>query len=126
MIDILLDSGANETMVSLDPVPKGKMVESELLITCAHGDCDKYPLADVCIETCSKRIVAGVAVVRRLPVSAILGQDVPDMLQLQKGNVDIVLATTTRAQAWAEAQVKARCVGERVMLWCCPQSYRCR
>ena len=41
-------------------------------------------------------------------MSAILGQDVPDMLQLQKGNVDIVLATTTRAQAQAEAQVKAR------------------
>ena len=51
-----------------------------MLIKCAHGDCVKYPQADVCIETGSKRIVAGVAVARRLPVSAILGRDVPDML----------------------------------------------
>ena len=50
MIDILLDSGASGTMVSLDPVPKGKVVEVEVLIACAHGDCDKYPLADVCKE----------------------------------------------------------------------------
>ena len=60
------------------------------------------------LEIGGKRIVAGVAVVRRLPVSAILGRDVPDMLQLLKGNAEVVLATTTRAQARAEAQVKAR------------------
>ena len=58
----------------------------------------------MCIETCGKRIVAGVAVARRLPVSAILGQDVPDVLQLLKGNAEVALATTTRAQAQAEAQ----------------------
>ena len=83
--DILLDSGASRTMVSVDPVPKWKMVEGEVLIKCAHGDCVKHPLADVCIEIGGKRIVACVAVARRLPVSAILGRDVPDMLQLLKG-----------------------------------------
>ena len=30
------------------------------------------------------------------------------MLQLLKGNAEVVLATTTQAQAWAEAQVKIR------------------
>ena len=83
--DMLLDSRTSRTMARLDLVPKGKVVEVEVLNKCAHGDRVKYPLADVCIETCGKRIIARVAVARRLPVSAILGQDVPDMLQLLKG-----------------------------------------
>ena len=83
--DILLDSGASRTMVSVDPVPKWKMVEGEVLIKCAHGDCVKHHLADVCIEIGGKRIVIDVAVARRLPVSAIFGRDVPDTLQLLKG-----------------------------------------
>ena len=81
----ILDSGASRTMARLDLVPKEKVVEVEVLNKCTHGDCVKYPLADVCIETCGKRIVARVAVARRLPVTAILGWDVPDMLHLQKG-----------------------------------------
>ena len=105
MTDILFDSGASRTMVRLDLVPQVKMVEGEVLIKYAHGDRVKYPLADVCIEVGGKRIVVGVAVARRLPVSAILGRDVPDKLQLLKG---VELAMTTRAQAQAEAQVKAR------------------
>ena len=48
---------------------------------------DKYPLTDVCIEIGGKRIVAHVAVARRLPVSAIFGWDAPDTLQLLKWNV---------------------------------------
>ena len=52
--------------------------------------------------------VAHVAVARRLPVWAILGRDVPDVLQLLKWNAEVVLATTTQVQARAEAQVKAR------------------
>ena len=84
------------------------MVEDEVLIKCAHGDHFKYPLAHVCIEIGGKRIVVRVAVARRLPVSAILGRDVPGKLQLLKGNAEVVLATTTREQAWAEAPVKAR------------------
>ena len=51
--DILPDSGTSRTMVRLDPVPKGKMVEGEVLNKCAHGEYFKYPLADVCIEDCS-------------------------------------------------------------------------
>ena len=82
-------------MVRLNLVPQGKMVESEVLIKCAHGDHVKYSLADVCKEVGGKRIVAHVAVARRQPVSAILGPDVPDMLPLLKGNADVVLATTT-------------------------------
>ena len=84
----LLDSGASRTMVRLGLVPKGKMVEGEVQITCAHGDRVKCPLADVCREVGGKRIVARVAVARRLPVSAILGWDVPDMLQLLKGKAE--------------------------------------
>ena len=37
--DILLDSGASSTMVRLDLVLQGRMVEGEVLIKCAHGDC---------------------------------------------------------------------------------------
>ena len=39
----------------------------------------------------------------------------PDTLQLLKGNAEVVLATTTRAQARAEAQVKARVEEQE---WC--------
>ena len=80
MTDILLDSGDSRTMLRLDLVLQGKLVAGEVLIKCAHGDHFKYPLADVCIEVGGKRIVARAAVARRLPVSAILGQDVPDVL----------------------------------------------
>ena len=73
MTDIVLDLGNSRTMVSLDLVPQGKLVDGEVLIKCAYGDHFKYLLADVCIEVGGKRIVAHVAVARRLPVSAILG-----------------------------------------------------
>ena len=44
MPNILLDSGASRTMVQLDLVPQGKMVEDEMLIRCAHGDRLSTPL----------------------------------------------------------------------------------
>ena len=43
MTDIVFDSGDSRTMVRLDLVPQGKLVESEVLIKCAHGDHFKYP-----------------------------------------------------------------------------------
>ena len=49
----------------------------------------------MCMEIGSKTIAARVAVARRLPVSAISGRDVPEMLQLLEGKTDVVLATTT-------------------------------
>lgn len=65
------------------------------MIRDAHDDRGKYPLAYMCMEIGSKTIAARVAVARRLPVSAISGRDVPEMLQLLEGKTDVVLATTT-------------------------------
>ena len=61
MTDILLDSGASRTMIQLDLMPQGKMMEGNVLVQCAHGNCVKCPLADVCMgighKTISARVV---------------------------------------------------------------------
>ena len=48
-------------MIQLDLMPQGKMMEGNVLVQCAHGNCVKCPLADVCMgighKTISARVV---------------------------------------------------------------------
>lgn len=60
------------------------------------------------IKVGGKSIVSQVAVARGLPVSAILGRGLPEMLQLLRREADVVLATPTRAQTRVEFQERAR------------------
>ena len=81
--DIVLDTGCSRTMVRQDLVAEEKLLEGEAVtIRCAHGDMDLYPLAKVEMELNGTRIETIAAVSDHLHVSALLGTDVPELIQL--------------------------------------------
>ena len=78
--DILLDTGCAKTIVREDYVPKEKYLEGEMVaIRCAHGDTDLYPLAQVGITIDGQALEVEVAVSQSLPMSMLLGTDVPEL-----------------------------------------------
>ena len=77
--DILVDTGATQTMVHKDLVDKGDILDGEATIRCAHGDTTSYPLAVVKIAVGGKDIVTTAAVSSTLPASVLLGWDVPEL-----------------------------------------------
>ena len=84
--DILLDTGCSRTLVHRDLVAPGSMLEGEAVtIRCAHGDVVLYALAEVGVEVDGKVIKVDAAVSDTLPVSVLLGTDVPELSELLKG-----------------------------------------
>ena len=107
--DIVLDTGTFGTMVRKSLVPPEKMVVGEVHIRCAHGDVVTYPLAQIEVGVGGATISVEAAVADKLPVSVLLGTDVPEMLDLlycslgtgksgDLGMVEDVVAVTTCAQ----------------------------
>ena len=105
--EIVLDTGCKRTMVHQELVPPEKIIEGDVAtIRCAHGDTVLYPLAKVNMEIEGVPIEVEAAVSSTLPVSVLLGEDVPALNQLL-GNkavrtcstADDVLVVVTRAQA---------------------------
>ncbi len=105
--DILLDTGCSRTMVRRELVPEGKFLEGEAVtVRCAHGDMVLYPLAEVELELEGRKRTVKAAVSETLPVSVLLGTDVPELGQLLRVNpssvhsegVEEALVVTTRAQ----------------------------
>ena len=102
--DILLDTGCDRTLVWKELVPVEKMVQGEVPIRCAHGDTHMYPFAEVQIEVEGSSFTVEVGVADCLPVSVLLGKDVPEVVRLthKRGHVNQetdALVVTTRAQA---------------------------
>ena len=86
--DIVVDTGASKTLVHSDLVTQDDILEGVVNIQCAHGDIVSYPLAAVKIAVEGKEIIAHAAVAQSLPVAALLGWDVPDLMALVNPGVD--------------------------------------
>ena len=118
--DILLDTGCSKTLVRSDLVPAEKLLEGDAVtIRCAHGDTALYPLAEVTIEVDGVPLQVEVAVSETLPVSVLLGTDVPELGGLINGTVAsrtapppadaLVVVTRTQTQRQQEEEtVRAR------------------
>ena len=112
--DILLDTGSTRTLVKKDLVPRNRMVDDEVAIRCAHNNTIVYPLADVEIRIEGQCFTVQAGVSDTLPVSVLLGRDVPELLPLVStgedipgGETDDVLVVTMRAQAKKQTQEAA-------------------
>ncbi len=46
-------------------------------VQCVHGDVKRYPRAEVLVEVQDQMYLLNVAIVDRLPMDMILGQDIP-------------------------------------------------
>ena len=83
--DILLDTGCSKTLVRRDLVPTGKVLQEPVPIRCAHGDTVMYPLANVELQLGGVVFTVEAAVSDRLPMSVLLGTDVPQLAELLNG-----------------------------------------
>ena len=86
--DVVLDTGCAQTMVHCDLVPDHKRVEGETIrLRCTHGDVVTYPLTDLELEVGGVTMKVTAAVVDKLPVSVLLGTDVPQLEILLAGEL---------------------------------------
>ena len=81
--DILLDTGCSRTMVRTDLVLPSSVSKTQLVcIRCAHGEAVSYPIALVNMEIDGLQLCVEAAVCKSLPVSVLLGTDVPELFTL--------------------------------------------
>ena len=109
--DVVLDTGCACTMVHRDLIPEEKVVPGATIqLRCAHGDVVTYPLAAVTLEIDGLTLPVTVAVDERLPVSVLLGTDVPELGKLINQCVlpQAEALVMTRAQVKAQTQAEAQ------------------
>jgi len=114
---VVLDTGCSRTLVRSDHVPQDKILEGEVVaIRCAHGDTVLYLMAQVHLEIGDHSIEVEAAVSDTLPMSVLLGTDVPQLQDLvgqalyrenKPEVIEDVLAVTTRAQFSKQVQQEA-------------------
>ena len=108
--DILIDTGATQTLVHRRLVTEDDIVDAEVSIKCAHGDTVAYPLAAVKITIDGKDFITTAGVSSKLPASVLLGWDVPELMtyltgiQQRKDTQAESAFVTTRSQAATQAQ----------------------
>ena len=74
-------------MVRCDLVGGSKIIEvAATTIKCVHGDNVLYPLADVAVEVEGLELTIRAAISDSLPMSVLLGTNVPEFGQLLHGN----------------------------------------
>ena len=78
--DILVDTGATQTLVRKELVADDDILDGEVTIRCAHGDTASYPLAVVKINIGGKDIITTAGVSGTLPASVLLGWDIPELM----------------------------------------------
>ena len=104
--DLTLDTGSARTIVHSRFVDDTQ-IAGKIPIRCAHGDTHVYPLAQVEIRVGEKGFLVEAAVSETLPVSVVLGRDVPELLDMlntpEKPQDSMVVLT--RAGARRQAQV---------------------
>lgn len=119
-VTALLDSGSFMSLVKCNLVPVGTVdYQRQENILCVHGDERLYPKADVTAVINEQSYLVTVVVVEGLPVDAVLGWDLPILLDLlletdeaegigsgERGDVcmNVVCPVVTRAQAKADVQ----------------------
>ena len=92
--DILLDTGATQTLVHKDLVTDDDVLDGEVTVRCAHNDTTSYPLAVIKVNIGGRDIITTAAVSSTLPASILLGWDVPDLLKLVKDEMPYQEKTT--------------------------------
>ena len=103
--DIVLDTGCTRTMVRRGLLPTDiQTTEQTVQIRCAHEDVTTYPLANIHLEIDGVVVEATAAVSQTLPVSVLLGTDVPQLGQLlqpapRPKQIDHQALVVTRGQA---------------------------
>ncbi|CAL9707672.1 unnamed protein product [Knipowitschia caucasica] len=111
-IEALLDSGSSMSLVREEFVPVNALEYGKCEdIICVHGDKHPYPTAELTVAIDGQTYLLTVRVVASLPVPALLGCDLPILLDLLMDNdnttsVKKTLSCTvvTRAQAQTKAQ----------------------
>ncbi|XP_042254566.1 uncharacterized protein LOC121887718 [Thunnus maccoyii] len=82
-VTALVDSDSFLTLVRRDLVPTGIVDYSRQEdILCVHGDSHSYPTADLTVVVDEQPYLMTVGVVEKLPVAAILGWDLPVLLDV--------------------------------------------
>ena len=85
--DIVLDTGCSKTLIHHALVPRKKMLQGEeVTIRCAHGDNALYPLAMVDLVVDGVPLTVEAAVSKTLPVSVLLGTDVPELVRFLRAD----------------------------------------
>ena len=85
--DIVLDARCSKTIVHHNLVPQTKQLPWEAVtIHCAQGDNVLYPLANVDLVVDGVPLTVEAAVFESLPVSVLLGTDVPELAEFTGGN----------------------------------------
>ena len=114
--DVLLDTGCTRTLVRRELVPEEMLQGGSVAVRCAHGDTVLYPLAEVELEMDGRSLQVEAAVSNGLPVSMLLGTDVPVLAELLEGelrdkklaersvSVEEAMLVTTRA--WDKQQAE--------------------
>ena len=116
--DILVDTGATQTLVHKKLVTDDNILDGEVTIRCVHGDTASYPLAVVKISIGGKDIITTAAVSSTLPTSVLLRWDIPELMELfaddgpdtRRGEGDALAVMMRRRrdqQEFAERDVEA-------------------
>ena len=98
--DMTLDTGSARTIINSKLVSDSTEITGEIPIRCAHGDIQIYPLAQVEVRLGERCFMVEAAVSKTLPLSVLLGRDVPELLDmLNDPDPTDVMAVMTRAQS---------------------------
>ena len=85
--DILLDTGCSRTLVHKDLLSKDSLLAGKAVaIRYTHGDTVLCPLAQVQLEVEGQAMEVTVAVADKLPMSVLLGTDIPLLSKLLSGS----------------------------------------
>ncbi|KAK7889577.1 hypothetical protein WMY93_025137 [Mugilogobius chulae] len=83
----LLDTGSFMSLIKRSSVPVGSMDYSKTMdVLCVHGDSHPYPTVEVTVTAKDQPYLVTVGVVEHLPVDAILGWDLPVLMDLLTEN----------------------------------------
>ena len=116
-VKLLLDTGSARMLVRRELVPEGKVLAGRVVaVQCAHGECIRYPVADIDVEVGGRKLTVRAGVADKLPVPVLLGRDIPELLELltTREHRELV-AVTTRSQSCRVAEPSTRSSGEQVL-----------
>ena len=106
--DVVLNTGCARTLIHRRLVPDGKKIPGKATtLRCAHGDTVLYPLANVELQVEGIPLHIKAAISDTLPVSVLLGTDVPELGQLLRTNPHTI-HTVGADEALVVTRAKAR------------------
>ncbi len=76
-LQALLDTDFSMSMLKSCHVTNVDKYLNTASVQCVHGDVKRYPRAEVLVEVQDQMYLLNVAIVDRLPMDMLLGQDIP-------------------------------------------------